>query len=133
MCLRILCCLFSAQSCLSVSLSSSFHFDLSSKPYLDFRVSFFGSPPLRDREINLTGKCFSSSVPGVRNSSASGTERKQPWGSAFVVLSEAGGLLSTFPLKGLASAVHQCSGREAELALLEAKLVWILVLDPHSL
>lgn len=136
MCLRILCCLFSAQSCLSISLSSSFHFDLSSKPYLGFRVSFFGSLPLRDREINLPCKCFSSPVPGVRNSSASGTERKQPWGRAFVILSEAGIVQGKFPVYSapfLSRVLHlQSTSAQAELAL-EAKLLWILVLDPHSL
>lgn len=140
MCLRILCCLFSAQSCLSVSLSSSFHFNLSSRSYLGFRVSFLGSPPLRDREINLTCKCFSSPIPGVRNSSAAGSERKQPWGRAFVVLSEAGtvqGRFPVYPAPFLSRILHlqstSAQAGEAELALLEAKLVWILVLDPHSL
>lgn len=139
MCLRILCCLFSAQSCLSISLSS-FHFDLSSKPYLGFRVSFFGLPPLRNREINLTGKCFSSPVPGVRNSSASESETKQPWGKAFVVLSEAGIVqerLPVYPAPFLSRILNPQStsaqAGEAEPALLAARLVWILVLDPHSL
>lgn len=118
----------SAQSCLSVSLSS-FHFDLSAKPYLGFRVSFFCLPLLRDREINVTGKCFSSLVLGVRNSSASGTERKQPWGSAFVVLSEAGIVQGKFPIysahflsRVLLLQSTSAQAGEAELALLEAKL-----------
>lgn len=127
MCLRILSCLFSPQSCLSISLSSSFHFGLSSKPYLGFRVSFFGWPPLRDREINLTGKCFSSPVPGVRNSSASGAERKQPWGRAFV-LSEAGivqGRVPVYPAPFLSRILHlqstHCSGRGSRSCLVGSK------------
>lgn len=99
-----------------------------------------GSPSLSNREINLTGKCFSSPVPGVRNSPASGTERKQPWGRAFVVLSEAAivqGRFPVYPAPFLSRILHLQSSSaqagEAEPALLEAKLVWISVLDPRSL
>lgn len=86
-----------------------------------------GLPPPRDRQINLACKCFSSPVPGARDSSAAGSERKyNRWGRAAAVFSGAGIAQGRFPVQPvppLSRIVHlqSTSARAggAQLVLLE--------------
>ena len=124
---RILSCLLSALSCLSVRACQLLFILIYHPNQRGFRVSLLGLPPARDGQINRACKCFSSLVPGVRNSSASGSERKHNhWGRAAVVFCGAGivqGRFPVYPAPLLSRIVHlqSTSARAggARLALLE--------------